>query len=157
MRDVALGPGNLPISRPAARFRQRAAVGALLWVLTSVAGLAAGEFPFDQELMLDAAPMGRVKRLPMLVVSPNGDATVQLWCRDASARVRITDDAITVEPAPLPDALPAVMSDGQCSPERLQADIDTLAALAQVSGWQTAGDSLILNGPTTLRFLRSSH
>ena len=135
----------------------RGAFTALLLLLSSASGFAAGEFPFDRDFMLDAAPMGRVKRLPMLVVSPDGDARFQLWCKDVSARVEISGSAIRIEPAPLPDALPAMMSDGQCSPARMQADADMLATLAQMSTWRTAGGRLVLSGPTTLRFWPSDH
>lgn len=135
----------------------RGVFAVLLVLLTSAPGLAAGEFPFDQDLMLDAARMGRVKRVPMLVVSPNGDAAIQLWCKDVPARVEIGNGTVKIEPGPLPDALPAMMSDGQCSPERMQADADTLAALAQVTEWHGKGDWLVLNGPTSLRFFRSTH
>lgn len=135
----------------------RGAVTILLLLALSVAGLAADAFPYDQELMLDAARMGRVKRVPMLVVSPNGDATVQLWCKDVPARVEIADNAMKIEPGPLPDALPAFMTDGQCSPERMQADADMLAALAQVSAWQSHDGRLVLSGPVSLRFFRSTH
>lgn len=149
----------MSLLRPAAG-RIRLAQGVftvLLLLLTGAVGLAAGAFPYDQELMLDAARMGRVKRVPMLIVSANGDATIQLWCKDVPARVEISDSAIKIEPGPLPDALPAFMSDGQCSPERMQADADMLAALAQMTEWYGKGDRLVLTGPTSLRFFQSSH
>lgn len=135
----------------------RGAFTVLLLLLMSAAGIAAGEFPFDRELLLDAARMGRAKRVPILTVEPNGNATIQLWCKDVPARIEIADSAIKIEPGPLPDALPAMMSDGQCSPERMQADADMLAALAQMSAWQSRGDRLVLSGPTTLRFFQSTH
>jgi heat shock protein HslJ len=149
----------MTLFRPATRcvLLVRGAFTILLLLLTSVAGFAAGEFPYDQELMLDAARMGRAKRVPMLTVSPNGDATIQLWCKDVPARVQVSDGAVTIEPGLLPDALPAMMSDGQCSPERMQADADMLATLAQVTAWQSKGDTLLLSGPMELRFFRSTH
>jgi len=130
---------------------------ATLLLLVPAAGIAAGAFPFDQEMILDAPKMGRVKRMPMLIVEPNGNATIQLWCKDMSGRVEVSDDTIRIEAGPLPDAFPAMMIDGQCTPERMQADADMLAELVQMTGWQHAGDRLVLSGPTTLRFLASNH
>ena len=49
------------------------------------------------------------------------------------------------------------MIDGQCSPERMQADNDTLAALMQVTDWSRRGDSVTLSGAQTLRFRVSNH
>ena len=126
-------------------------------LLTQVAALSAETFPFDQNLMLDTARMGRVKRVPMLNVEANGNATIQLWCKDVRARVEVTDGAIRIEAEPLPDALPSMMSDGQCSPERMQADIDIFTALVAATAWQRNGDRLVLSGPATLRFFASSH
>ena len=72
------------------------------------------------------------------MVSANGGATIDLWCKTVQSRVDVSDTAIRVEPGPLPDALPQYMSDGQCTPERMQADQSTLAEMAQVTGWRGA-------------------
>ena len=113
---------------------------------------SADPFPFDQELLLDAAPMRPAKRLPSLTVAPNGDATVDLWCKSVNARVDVSDAAIKIEPGPLPEALPAMMGAGQCTPQRLRADEDMLAALAQVTAWRLQGGALVLVGPMTFKF-----
>jgi hypothetical protein len=60
--------------------------------------LAADEFPFDRELLLDAAPMRPGKRMPVLNVAPDGNATIGLWCKTVTARVEISDAAIKIEP-----------------------------------------------------------
>lgn len=120
-------------------------------------GRAAEPFPFDQELLLDVRPMRPVKRVPVLMVGANGAATIDLWCKTVQGRVDVSDTAIRVEPVPLPDALPQYMSDGQCTPERMQADQATLSEMAQVTGWHRRGDTVVLSGPTTLRFRLSSH
>lgn len=101
--------------------------------------------------------MRPVKRVPVLLVSANGAATIDLWCKTVQSRVQVTDTAIRVEPGPLPDELPQYMSDGQCTPERMQADQATLAEMAQVTGWRRQGDVVVLSGSTTLRFRLSSH
>jgi heat shock protein HslJ len=130
-------------------------------ILLGAAGLrlsmAADHFPFDQDLLLNAAPMGRVKRVPILNVAVDGRATIDLWCRTVHGRVQLSDRAMQIEPGPLPVGLPQYMVDGQCTPERMQADNDTLAALAQVTGWYRRGDTVTLTGSQTLRFRVSDH
>jgi heat shock protein HslJ len=136
---------------------RRTIAAAMLALLVPAAGIASGAFPFDQEMLLDAPRVGRVKRMPMLIVEPNGNATIQLWCKDMSGHVEVSDGTIHIEAGPLPDAFPAMMIDGQCTPERMQADADMLAVLVQMRTWQHTGDRLVLSGATTLRFLASNH
>jgi len=143
--------------RPAARRSMVARGLAALALLAAGAALAAEVFPFDREMVLDAPRIGGLRRMPLLVVEEGGSAVLKLWCKDVRARVEVSDAAIRVEAAALPDALPAYMIDGQCSAERMQADTDLLAAITQVTGWQRRGDRLLLGGPTPLRFFASSH
>jgi heat shock protein HslJ len=130
---------------------------ALLLTLGVGPGRAADPFPFDQELLLDVAPMPPVKRAPILSVSQSGNATIDLWCKTVAGRVTFADSDIHIEAGPLPDALPQYMSDGQCTPERMQADADMLAALAQVTVWRRQGRLIVLVGPTPLKFRPSDH
>jgi len=102
--------------------------------------------------VLDVAPMRPAKRVPILTVSPNGDATIDLWCKTVSARVELSDAGIKIEPGPLPEVLPTMMGAGQCTPARMSADEDVLAALAQVTAWRKRGSALVLEGPKTLKF-----
>ena len=118
---------------------------------------AAEPFPFDQELLLDVRPMPPVKRVPVLLVEPNGAATIDLWCQTVKGRVQLSDSAIRIEPGPLPVGLPRYMSDGQCTPERMQADQQMLAEMTQVTGWRRHGEAVVLSGPTTLKFRLSTH
>lgn len=118
---------------------------------------AQAEFPYDRVLLLDVAPMRPLKRVPILTVAADGSATIELWCRTANARVQISDNAIKIEAAPLPEALPQYMSEGQCSDARVQADTEMLEALAQVTEWRLQGGAVVLSGPAVLRFLPSSH
>jgi hypothetical protein len=39
-----------------------------------------------------------------------------------------------------------------CTPERMRADDDMLAALTDVTNWRREGDMLILTGGRTIRF-----
>ena len=130
---------------------------ALLLLLMCVPTIAAEQFPFDQDLLLDAAPMRPGKRMPMLNVEPNGNAQVDLWCRTVPARIEVSDMAIKVEAGPLPEGMPEMMSTGQCTPERMQADEEMLATLSQVTGWRREGEGIVLEGPKTLKFRLSDH
>lgn len=135
-------------------------VGALVaagLALAAIAASADGQFPFDRELLLDAAPMPPLKRVPVLEVAADGSATIFLWCQTVRGRVQLSDSAIRIEPGPLPDGLPRYMSEGQCTPERMQADVATLSALAQVTNWRREGQAVVLTGPTTLKFWPSDH
>ena len=123
------------------------------------AGLALGAeaFPFDQELMLNAVPMRPAKRMPALTVGPDGKATIDLWCKTVAAQVELTEASIKIEPGPLPEALPEMMGNGQCTPERMQADQDLLAVFSQVTGWRLKGGALVLDGPKPLKFRPASN
>jgi len=135
----------------------RGTVAAVILLLACGAGVAADTFPFDRELLLDAAPMRPGKRMPILAVEPNGNARIDLWCRTVPARVEISDAAIKIEAGPLPEDMPTMQSAGQCTPERVQADEEFLATLTQMTGWRRAGDGIVLEGPKTLKFRASDH
>ena len=45
---------------------------------TWIPSRAAEPFPFDRELLLDVRPMPPVKRVPVLLVAPNGAVTIDL-------------------------------------------------------------------------------
>lgn len=130
---------------------------ALMLLGLAGAGRAAQPFPFDQVLLLDVAPMPPLKRVPILTVAPNGEATIGLWCKTVRGRVVLTDNAIRIESGPLPDDLPQYMIDGQCTDERMKADAGTLAALTQVTGWRAQGGAIVLSGPVTLWFRASTN
>ena len=144
----------MPLIRLIAGRRIIASAAAAVGLMVEAAhiSLAAEPFPFDQDLMLDAAPMRPAKRMPTLHVAPNGDATVGLWCKTVTARVEVSDAGVKIEPGPLPEALPEMMGNGQCSAQRMQADQDMLAALAQVTEWRSQGSALVLTGPKTFKF-----
>ena len=135
----------------------RGTIAAVLIFMTSGAGFAAETFPFDRELILDAAPMRPGKRMPILAVESNGNARIDLWCRTVPAHVEISDAAIKIEAGPLPEDMPAMQSAGQCAPERVQADEEFLATLTQTTGWRRAGDDIILEGTKLLKFRASDH
>jgi len=101
-------------------------------------------FPFDRELMLDAAPMRGSKRIPIIEIAENGAASIQLWCSSVRGQASVGPDSISIIAGP---AAPA-----QCAPERQTGDENLLAALAQVTNWRRHGDLLELLGAATLRF-----
>lgn len=142
--------------------RSAARMAAFVVLTAAVTGLvreghAAGEFPYDKELILDAKRIGSPKRVPILTVESSGNAVIDLWCKTVPARVQVTDSNMTIETAPLPEQLPSMMVPGQCSPERMQADQDFLAALTQATEWRWQGSVFVLSGPVPLRFRASSH
>src|SRR5579863_9269347 len=101
-------------------------------------------FPFDRELMLDAAPMRGSKRVPVLQIGENGTASIDLWCASARGQANVGDETMTI--------VPAQPEPAQCAPERQSRDENLLAALAQVTNWRRRGDVIELFGATTLRF-----
>jgi hypothetical protein len=125
---------------------------------TGRAQAAEPRFPFDQELLLETAPIPPAKRKPSITVSTRGMATLDLWCKSVSGQVELSDVAIRIVPAPLPEAMPQFMSPGQCTPQRMAADESLLASLAAVSGWQRRGEAVVLTGTgTPLKFYLSTH
>jgi heat shock protein HslJ len=106
-------------------------------------------FPFDQEFVLDTAPMRGTKRIPSLEVQSNGRATIDLWCASGHGHVRVDGPAISI--------VPYGMAAAACPPERMQRDADMLSVLTQVTTWRRQGDTLVLIGPQTLRYRLSSH
>jgi hypothetical protein len=144
-------------SAPALRRFHAAFALALLFTIIAPFVLAAEVFPYDQQLMLDVAPMGKVRRVPSVTIGSDGAAQVNLWCKTIAAQVAVNGADMQISPGPVPEGLPQYMSDGQCSPERMAADFDLLNALAQVTGWQKAGGVVTLEGPSVLRFRPSDH
>ena len=114
-------------------------------LVVSLSPTVAGDaFPFGSTLMLDAAPMRGSKRIPMIEITENGTASIDLWCASARAQAVITDHAISIAAADLQNA--------QCEPDRQSRDEELLAALAQVTNWRRDGDVVELLGATSLRF-----
>jgi heat shock protein HslJ len=121
-----------------------AGVAALL-----AATAAAAEFPFERELLLDAKPLPGSKRVPMLEITRDGRAIIDLWCRSGEGRVKLEDDMIEFTLGP--------MREEGCTPERTQRDEGMAEALAKVANWRMEEDVLVLIGPTELRYTLSSH
>jgi heat shock protein HslJ len=110
---------------------------------------ASEPFPFDSELMLDAAPMHGSKRVPMLEIDDNGAASIDLWCTSLRGQATVGDDSIAIVPG---DAPAAPAPDVACEPDRQATDAALLAALTQATKWRRVGDVVELSGITTLRY-----
>lgn len=115
-------------------------------IASSIWPAIAGElaFPFDREMMLDAAPMRGSKRVPSLEIAANGTASIDLWCYSLRGKANVGVDSITI--------MPESAATAQCAPERKSVDESLLAALIQVTNWRRRGDVIELIGTTTLRF-----
>ena len=60
------------------------------------AAIAEESFPFDHELILDAAPMRGSKRIPIIEIAENGIASIQLWCASVRGQANIGADSIAI-------------------------------------------------------------
>lgn len=137
---------QIPERRRARRRRLVAAAAVVLSVAGATAGAdAQSNFPFGRELIMDATPMQGSKRVPILDVAENGLAEITLWCANATARLIVVADTITVLIGP--------KTAPPCSPEQARRDDDLLSAFSQATHWRLDHDVLVLSGgPTALRF-----
>ena len=102
------------------------------------------EFPFDGELILDAAPMPGSKRIPNMDIAEGGKIVLELWCNRVDGQLVVAADTITVMIGP--------QTGRACAPERARADTELVDALNAVTNWKRQGDFVLLIGPRTLRF-----
>ena len=137
---------------------RRPAVRGLAGLIASLIGmagpvaLAAGEgFPDAGDYQMDVKPLKGSRRVPILYVESQEEATISLWCNRVPAKLIVVGDTITIILSP-----PSVAV--QCDSERMQADESLVAALQQVETWHRDGDVLVLQGNgDPLRFRLSSH
>jgi heat shock protein HslJ len=127
------------------------AAASLLAAMPS-AVVAQTEFPFDREMILDTMPLAGSKRVPILEISAQSRAQIDLWCKSGEGQVEVKGDTIKFTLGPLQDASAAA-----CTPERVQRDEGMIAALSQVTHWRQEEDVIVLEGPTPLRFRLSTH
>jgi heat shock protein HslJ len=134
----------------AARFLVAVSAATMVAVQAASPGLAGEkEFPYEQELLLDARPMKGSKRVPMMEVMRRGDSKIDLWCNSVPAQFVIVEDTITI--------VTGAKSNQLCAPERGRGDEELLATLLSITHWQRNGDVLTLRGPKGLRFRASTH
>jgi len=121
------------------------ALGLVLAATVAGHAQAMSEFPFGKELFLDVRPMKGSKRIPIIEVSENGAAAIDLWCNSVQAQLVVLNDTVTV--------MTGSQTNRACPPERARGDQDIIDALAQVTRWRREGDSvLLIGGARTLRF-----
>ena len=111
--------------------------------------VAQAEFPFDQEMLLDARPLPGSRRVPILEIAVDGSAQVDLWCHSGTAQVAVAGATIKFTLSS--------MREVTCTPERMQRDEVMAAALAQVTRWRIEQDVIFFTGAADLRFRLSSH
>jgi heat shock protein HslJ len=131
------------------RIGQAIALGIMVTIGSAATVLAQEEFPFSQELLLDARPMKGSKRIPSIEVEADGTATIDLWCNSVQGQMDVNGAAITISLGE--------KTDRTCAPERAQADDDLMAALQQITSWRWDGESVTLIGPKTLRFRQQTN
>jgi hypothetical protein len=149
MRFIRLGSGQ--------HFIVGAAFLAAMTGLNGALAQPADQFPFDQELLLNIAPMRPGKRLPSITIERNGNAVIDLWCKSVPAHVEFSDSGMKIETPVLPDELPQMQGSGQCTPQRMDADAPLLDKFAQVSAWQRENGSVVLIGAERLKFSAPSN
>ena len=131
-------------------WRYALCAGLLISAVAAVALPAAAEdFPFDEELLLDAQPMRGSKRVPMLDIKPDGAVLIDLWCNSVQGQLVVAANTVTVLTGP--------KTDRSCTPERARGDEEVLSALEQVTTWRREGEDVVLIGPQTLRFRRATN
>ncbi len=119
---------------------------ALTLVLAAAAAPAVGaaEFPFGQEMTLDARRLGGSKRLPSLEIDERGAARLELWCKGGLGQFSIAGDTVVF--------VPGTMESRDCPADKAQLDDDLMAALGEATNWKRQGDYVSFIGSRTLRF-----
>ena len=119
-------------------------------LLLAAAGLNANRacaddgFPFGFEMTLDAAPQPGSKRLPTLQIGDNGEATLELWCKDGKGQFSVAGNTVIFMPGP--------MEDRGCTPDRAAIDDDVIATLGEAGTWKRQGDMVSFTGTKSVRF-----
>ena len=128
-------------------WRQVAATLALAAAVTafkSVPASAEDGFPFGFEMSLETAPQAGSKRVPTLEIGDNGEATLDLWCKNGTGQFSVAGNTVIFVPGPLQDR--------SCPSARAQADDDLVAALGEAATWKRQGDLVSFIGTRPLRF-----
>ncbi len=127
----------------------RGLLAALVLLGASIAPASAQSFPYDQEMILETKPLPGSRRMPMMEVHPDGNATVDLWCHSAVAEITVNGSEIKFN---FVSAKPE-----NCTPERIELDQALAKALLEVTTWRLQKDIVEFVGPTTFRFRLSTH
>src|SRR6185312_905321 len=128
----------------ASRFGFWCGAAAVLVVMGVSAAPAQEGFPFGLEMTLDAKPMAGSRRVPTLEIGESGETKLELWCKGGKGQFSVAGNTVIFAPGPLEDRA--------CAPDKAEADVNLVAALAAVETWKRQGDSVSFVGPATLRF-----
>lgn len=129
--------------------RSRAVLAATVIMLAAAVPASAQNFPFDQEMLLEARPLPGSRRVPMMEVHPDGRASVDLWCHSAVAQLALNGNEVKFE---FVSANPE-----NCTPERVELDQKMAKDLSEVTHWRRKNDIVEFVGPTSFRFRISTH
>jgi hypothetical protein len=122
---------------------------ALLLIGMSNLPSSAQNFPFDQEMLLEARPLPGSRRVPMMEVHSDGKASVDLWCHSAVAQLALNGNEVKFD---FVSAKPE-----NCTPERIELDQKMAKDLLEVTHWRRKNDIVEFVGPTSFRFRISTH
>jgi hypothetical protein len=117
---------------------------ALTWFATGAQMALADEFPFGQELTLDARRLAGSKRIPSLEIDERGAARLELWCKGGSGQFSVAGDTVVF--------VPGTIDARDCPPDKAQLDDALVAALGDATNWKRQGDTVSFIGAKTLRF-----
>jgi hypothetical protein len=120
------------------------ALGLAAGAFNAIPASADDGFPFGFEMTLDVNRQPGSKRLPMLEIGDNGEATLELWCKGGKGQFSIAGNTVIFVPGPLQDRA--------CPPAKAQADDDLVAALSEAATWRRQGDYVSFIGTRPLRF-----
>jgi hypothetical protein len=120
------------------------ALGVVAGDFNAIPASADDGFPFGFEMTLDVNRQPGSKRLPMLEIGDNGEATLELWCKGGKGQFSVAGNTVIF--------VPGALEDRACPPAKAQADDDLVAALSEVATWKRQGDYVSFIGTRPLRF-----
>lgn len=109
-----------------------------------VPAVQAEEFPFGQELTLDARRQSGSKRIPSIDIDERGGTRLELWCKGGQGQFSVAGDTVVF--------VPGQIDDRNCPADKAQLDDALVAALGAATNWKRQGDYVSFIGATTLRF-----
>ena len=79
-----------------------------------------------------------------LEIGDSGEATLDLWCKDAKGQFSVAGNTVIF--------VPGLVEDHDCSPAQAAADDELVAALSEATSWKRDGDFISFIGTRSLRF-----
>lgn len=124
----------------------RAREAAVALALLSAGGTTAQaeEFPFGQELSLDARRLAGSKRIPSIEIDERGATRLELWCKGGSGQFSVAGDTVVFVAGPIEDR--------GCPADKAELDDALVAALGEATTWKREGDYVTFTGSRVLRF-----